>query len=213
MTLGAQTTEASNSMKYNFDRAKPFYPIVISYLIALHAIKEMAAIGALGNNRSWNFDALSGTAVDRQHLQDSIQKLLGPLELSVTEEPKRLNIPIGEVAKEFVDNHSYLLEYQIRAALSILVMAHETTKRKPYRDNGELWEFLRHCRNAAAHNGKFHFENGEPRHRAKWRNIELQSSMHGEPLLTQPDGKGYLKLGDPIALLWELESSYTAITI
>jgi hypothetical protein len=75
-------------MKYNFDRSKPFYPIVISYLIALHAIKEMAAIGALGSNRSWNFDALSGTAEDRQYLQDSIQKFLGPLELAVSVSPE-----------------------------------------------------------------------------------------------------------------------------
>lgn len=170
-------------------------------MINLHAIKEIVAIGALGSNRSWRLDAVEGPAEDRQNLQDSIQKLLGPLELAVAEEPKRLCIPIDEVAKEFFNNHSYLLEYQVRAALNALVMAHEVTKGKPYRDRGERWEFLRHCRNAAAHNGRFFFKNGEPCYPAKWRDIQVVSSMRGEPLLSQPDGKGYLKLGDPIALL------------
>jgi hypothetical protein len=201
-----------NQLKYNFDRSKPFYPIVISYLIHLHAIKEIAALGALGPIRTWNLDAIEGSSEEKLILQKSINSLLGPISLGVTDDQNRVEISVYDLAKEFVNNHAYLIGHQVQAALNTLVMAHEVTKGKPYRDTAENWEFLRHCRNAAAHNGRWYFRNGEPRHPAKWRGIELIPKMHDEPLLLREDGTGYLKLGDPIALLWEIERDTSSIS-
>lgn len=78
-------------------------------------------------------------------------------------------------------------------------------KRQTLSEPGGKWEFLRHCRNAIAHNGKWHFTGQEPKRTAKWRGIELEKKMHGYPLFVRTSGMGYLKLGDPIALLWDIE--------
>jgi len=192
-------------MRYLFDRAKPFYPIVMAYLIQLHALKEIPALGVLGSVRAWNLEQLPGTEAEHEELRVSIDKLLSPLSLVTTGDHNRLDIPIDFVAKEFVNNLNYLIGHQILAALNVLVMAHEITKDQPYRVPDERWEFLRHCRNAAAHNGNWYFLNGEPRRPAKWRGIDLDPAMNGQPLLKGPDGNGSLNLGDPIALLWDIE--------
>ena len=92
-------------------------------------------------------------------------------------------------------------------------MAHEITKDKPYRATDEKWEFLRHCRNAAAHNGRWNLVGREPRRPARWRDIKLGSDIHDRPLLKvkDSDSAGSLNLGDPIALLWDIEQDNPAI--
>lgn len=191
-------------MQYNFDRSKPFYPIAMGYLIQLHALKEISAIGVFGSKRTWDM-GLPADDSKLNDLQASVDKLLGPISLAVTGDHDRLDLSIGPLAKEFVANHAYLMTHLVHAALNAFVMAHEVTKHKAYRTTNEKWEFLRHCRNAAAHNGLWSFQNGEPRRPAKWRTIELDPSMDNKPLLKRADGTGFLNLGDPIALLWEIE--------
>jgi hypothetical protein len=192
-------------MRRDFDRSKPFYPIVMGYLLQLHAIKEIAALGALGSVRTWDIQKLGGNSAEQSTLQAQLNTLLGPLELMVSGEAERLTVPIQPLAKEFVENHAFLIKHQVQAALNALVMAHEVTKGKPYRTADKVWEFLRHCRNAAAHNGRWSFLNGEPRRPAEWKGIAVHSGLQGFALLRGEDGIGSLCVGDPIALLWELE--------
>lgn len=199
-------------MRYHFDRSKPFYPLVMSYLLQLHAIKEFAAIGTLGPRRTWQL-AQEIEEAEREGLQRSVTKLLGPMSLAITDETDRLDVPVEFVAKEFVDSHAYLLRHQVLAALSVLVMAHEITKEKRYRTVDEKCEFLRHCRNAAAHNGCWSFKHDEPRRPARWRSISLDPSLQGLPLLKGPDFTGSLSLGDPIALLWDIEHDNPAMHV
>lgn len=195
-------------MTYAFDRSKPFYPIVMTYVISLHGMKELAAVGASGIERLWKIVDQEASYRDVTELRLQMQKLLGPLELEVTGDAERLMLPVELSAKELVENSEYLFGQCVKSALTMLVAAHEVTKDKPYRDLGEKWEFLRHCRHAAAHNGCFTFRGDEPKRPAKWRTIELSNALHGQPLLVQRDGSGHLHLGDPIALLWELERDY-----
>jgi len=185
----------------------------MAYLIQLHALKELAAIGIFGSKRSWSSaeDVQNDSAF--KELRAAADLLLRPISLAVTDDSDRLEVSVDFVAKEFVENHAYLMEYQVRAALNALVMAHEVTKSKDYRTTDEKWEFLRHCRNAAAHNGCWLFRKGEPKHPAKWRAIELSSAMHGQPLLIQANGTGSLNLGDPIALLWDIERDNPRIRV
>ncbi len=207
------TTGHATPAKYHFDRAKPFYPLVMSYLMQLHSIKELAALGALGTKRRWDLGHLSQTEPKLDALKSAAAKLLGPLELLVTGDDARLSVPVEFVAQEFLENHQHLILYQIQAALNVLVMAHEVTKNKEYRSIDEKWEFLRHCRNAAAHNGRWHFLNGEPRNPASWRQITLSPTLHDCPLLIGQDGIGSLRIGDPVALLWDIEQDSPAMRL
>ena len=197
---------------YHFDRGKPFYPIVMNYIIQLHAIKELLVMGVLGAGRRW--DIIENIPEqERGGIDEALSAVLGPIELKVTGAAKTLSFPIDTVASELRANSTYLLPRQVTAAQSILVMAHEVTKLAPYRTTDPIWEFLRHCRNAAAHNGQWSFHGAEPRRPATWREIELSQGMHGTPMLRTGEIKGTLELGDPIALLWDIEQAYPEIRV
>lgn len=59
----------------------------------------------------------------------------------------------------------------------------EAIKHWPQAKDQEWFHFSRHVRNAAAHNGRFHFNNGSGLP-AKWRNMVIEQSMQGESLET-----------------------------
>jgi hypothetical protein len=191
---------------YTFDKAKPFWPIVITYLTQLHGMKQLCVVGTLakgGITRSLNIPPHLKSM--KEELESGMTYISSPLSLEIRGENERLVVSVEETAAEIVsalDDHLY---FQIQAAHFCLVMAHERTKDEPYHNCGEKWEFLRHCRHAVAHNGKWHFTGQEPKRPAKWRGIELENKMHGYPLFLRTDGMAYLKLGDPIALLWDIE--------
>jgi len=67
----------------------------------------------------------------------------------------------------------------------MLVVSYESTKQ--HTDDGEFWEFFRHCRNAAAHGGRFNFLGAEPKRPARWQGPEITRALHGKPLFRQRD--------------------------
>jgi hypothetical protein len=71
-----------------------------------------------------------------------------------------------------------------------------------------LWEFLRHCRNAAAHKGFFNFMHGGPKRPAKWRGLEIVSSLQSTPLFNDPQVSGFLGIGDALHLLSDVEQTF-----
>jgi hypothetical protein len=91
-----------------------------------------------------------------------------------------------------------------RAAEFLLIVAFELAD--DVRTREPPWEFLRHCRNAAAHGGAFAFRGPEPRRPAVWRGLELTQGMSGERLFHHSDDQpGLLGLGDPVRLLIDLD--------
>lgn len=94
----------------------------------------------------------------------------------------------------------------MRTAGSLLIVAYESTA--AYRDRGPLWEFLRHCRNAGAHNGRFHLDRDEPRRPVRWASFNVTKSLHGTPLFHSQMDPGLIGPGDAIRLLWDIEQAY-----
>ena len=162
----------------HFDRSKPFYPLVMHYLAQLMGFKDLALQGVVGPASL--DDILSRYA--RKHgnadpvdddLLAKLTTLVGPLQLRSEFQGNTIDIAPALVQKELAENASYLASYLMRAAGALLILAHEITKTKPYRDKGPLWEFLRHCRNAAAHGGSFTLAPHEPRNPAMWGSFEV----------------------------------------
>lgn len=91
------------------------------------------------------------------------------------------------------------------------MLAHEISKNKPWHTQDPMWEFLRHSRHAVAHNGRFHFANGEPRRRSEWGPFLLTAALHGTRLFKEGTTEGMLSPGDPILLLWDIEQAYPAM--
>lgn len=206
----------------HFDRAKPFYSLVMSYITQLFGVKELLVRGLIGPRkvnreeitRAANFPHTDSTSSEyAEEARNKIEQLLGPLELLSEFSRDHITVDPDEIARELVHNHAYLLPYYIRAAASLLVIAHEITKDRSYRDNGPLWHFLRHCRNAATHNGLFHFRAGEPSRPAEWGVLKIDVPLQGTPLFKGGNGKGLISPGDPILLLWDIEQAYPNMTI
>ncbi len=212
----------------HFDRGKPFYPLVTNYIVQLIGFKELLLRGALRTppypgerlreivNKLAEADApgksiQEHTLKQMEEITTQISKLLGPLELKSEFQGNHIAVDIDATANELATNFHYLLPYTLRAAGHLLILAHEICKDEPYHDQGPLWEFLRHCRNAAAHGGTFVFLNNEPRRLAQWGHLEIIGSLQDIPLFKGENGKGFLSPGDPIRLLWDIEQAYPSM--
>ena len=99
----------------------------------------------------------------------------------------------------------------MQSASNVLILAHELCKDKQYHDVSEIWEFLRHCRHAAAHGGSFNFLHGEPRRPAKWGKFEIASMLQGTPLFKEQNKQGLISPGDVVRLLWDIEQAYPSM--
>lgn len=71
-----------------------------------------------------------------------------------------------------------------------------------------LWQFYRHVRNAAAHGGKFNFNKNQPDKPSEWKNMKLEASLNKTYLIDTIDQKGYMKFGDIILLLLDIEDKF-----
>ena len=218
----------------HFDRGKPFYPLVMNYIILLAGFKDLAGRGVLNEltfmssasihpgiddilkdlstniQLETSLQAQSDTSSGK--IETGIKKLFGPLELKSEFQGNRITVDINEVAQELFHNSHYIITFLLRSAGSLLILAHEISKDEPWHDKGSLWEFLRHCRNAAAHGGSFDLRHGEPRRLAEWGQFRIEPSLNGTPLFKNASGVGLLSPGDPIRLLWDIEQAYPSMS-
>jgi hypothetical protein len=200
----------------HFDRKKPFYPLVMQYAIQLVGFKELGARGTHGLPEITEaIQRLRGRDAERTFALESIEadlsELLGPLELASSARGDTIQIATNDIAKELAANHEFLIDFLLLPAGSVVVLAHELCKYKPAHDTGPLWEFLRHCRNAAGHGGRFNFLHGEPKRLAKWTGLEIHANLKGTPLFKDVDGNGFLSPANPILLLWDIEQAYPSL--
>jgi hypothetical protein len=183
----------------------------------LVGFKELAIRGLFGRS---SLDAAlekiggikNASADEIDELRKGLSKLSGPLELKSEFSGGYVTFDVDEVSREIAQNSSYLAEFLMRAGGSVLVLAHELSKGQPWHDKGPLWEFLRHCRNAAAHGGSIHLQRGEPCRPACWGQIQLNAQLHGTPLFKESGKNGLLSPGDVIRLLYDIERAYLQMT-
>ena len=202
----------------HFDRGKPFYPLVINYLVLLHGFKELAVRGIAGSRDVEDLAArIPAIAESREaakviEIKVGLRKLAGPLELRSEYGNNSITVSADEIGHEVVANSQYLSSFLMRSAGSLLILAHELSIDAPWHDQNPLLEFLRHCRNAAAHGGKFHFKHGKPSKLAQWGTFQITFGLEGTPLFKGADGTGLLSPGDPIRLLWDIEQAFPQMT-
>jgi hypothetical protein len=210
-----------------FDQDKPFYPLVMNFVAAIHGWNNIAArrVGQM---------VAATEAPDRQlreaeqglvkmqnpaslaDLRDAAQlpAWIAPLQLGCRTQDEAIDVNIDHLADEATNLLVSESPVLFHAAEHLLVVAREMTRDYASFDD-PLWEFLRHCRNAAGHGGRFYFSTGEPRNPARFRNLEITGELQGTPLF-RPLKKGVpgtenvpgiLCVGDPIPLLWEIEQA------
>lgn len=204
-----------------FDPQKPFYSLVLAYLCQLHGLMELISVGLLqrfekiSERSSFRglprderiakyvlaMDPKNQPMVERVLRGGKTMLMFEPVLLSGTARAIRLDIPkLAETA--FLEHEVALRNFNRMSAGSLLILANErVTKRR-----GEpIVQFLRHCRNAAAHGGVFTFDSGEPKKPAKWRTLKIERTMLGNCLFADPPKKGYIGIGDVLYLLADIE--------
>ena len=83
----------------------------------------------------------------------------------------------------------------IMRAISVK-LGDEVAKAGLIQPNVPLLQFVRHLRNASAHNNRWKFRAGEPRYPSQFRGFMLDASMHGQAVFLD-----YLSVGDFLDLL------------
>lgn len=202
-----------------FDRSKVFYPFIMQYIFTCHGINEILSRGMTKEvkraERLYGRDKLmetfgnEGNVAAREFInkEQGVTPLLGDLSLYSKFMGSHINIDIEEISNEALANYDYLLEHMMKAAGILIIMGYENTKCLEDK-NSEIWNFFYHCRNAAAHGGRFNITNMR-RFPAKWGDLEITFLMNGNNLFSTPNNKdGLLAPGDPIRLLWEIEQRY-----
>ncbi len=207
----------------SFDENKPFYPLIINYLAQVHGFIDLASRGVLSKLEEIGPKGVEMLLTDDRHKEkgfneavEAISKggrggLIGKQELESKVTGKGLRINVESLAKEiFIKPEAPITHFNRMSAGSLLILAHESTKK--FHTPDPLWEFLRHCRNAAAHKGYFNFLHGEPKRPAMWRGLEIVGSMQATPLFNDPPVSGFLGNGDILYLLWDIEQAFPSIT-
>lgn len=210
-----------------FDRGKPFYALVANYVVSLHGVLDLVSRHMVATTRGTVSPAGPFTGPSAPYLYEpgemevpeerlhafygdpsnrQITPLISPLALRSEMQGGHIEIDAAELAAETFQNARTLLPAALTSAGVLLISSYETTKMSS--DGAPVWEFLRHCRNAASHGGRFHFLHGEPRSPASWGPFQLTAGMHGSRLFNDPPETGLLSPGDPIRLLWDIEQAY-----
>lgn len=206
-----------------FDQRKPFYSLVVSYIVQINGLEELRLRGLLSG-----LDAILSHKFQQQELYSKVDDFklaiesayggsshtgwTGTYRFPSRAISKGLDIEIKNLPSlVFSDtNCDERLKYFKRmTAGSLLILAHEITE--IYHNKDPLWEFVRHCRNAAAHKGYFNLLHGEPKRIAKWRTLEITKSLNGKSLFADSSDSGFLELGDVLFLLWDIEQAYPNI--
>lgn len=194
----------------HFDRKKPFYPLIMSYLIQIAGIKELIVHGSACAQEDHPLH-LCATKERKMAMNSSkdMSSLLGPLVLRSEFQNSPIVVEIDELAGELMENGLYIFPSYVQASGALLVLAHEMTKSQQCRqDKSPLSEFLRHCRNAAVHDGLFNFGSTGPREPASWNEIVLGPDHNKTPIFNDQNGVGLLSPGDSIRLLYDVEQTY-----
>ena len=143
-----------------FAKDKPFYWLVTTFLAAIHGYLELVSRGVkqrVDSMPAIDLDDLVA-GIDERHRDDmrlllngGVTGLLGKQNLpSTTGPPLRVDLPT--LANELLNSETSINYVSRSAASALLLLAWDLTAAE--HTSHPTWEFLRHCRNGAAHDGR-----------------------------------------------------------
>lgn len=216
--------------KVNFseiDKANLFYPLITTFFLSFHGILEFSTrklildLQNTGNfNKAIDENPINLPAELKQSLKDfkgftpmifSVEAIKKTSESSYYFDLEK-SLREFDCIKEVTSNINRLAEILIIGSYEILQTY------KP--ESNEVLEFFRHIRNAAAHNGKFHFiknvlnkDTTELKEVAKWRNFEIKSNLQNYKLFNvlKNGNDNFWEYGDLIEFLLDLENYFPQI--
>ncbi len=201
-------SESESIPAVQFDPAKPFYPLITQYLIQLLGWKELALRG-VAEEITYAVRSDNGMSTEESAaLTQRLAELRGNLYLPSAVQESDVVADPNLIGRTLTGQSGHFAGFTATAASNLLVLAHSFCEDKRAYDEGPLWEFLRHCRNAVTNGGRFRLRGKEPSKRATWRTLKIKHGMDDMRLFGQDEESGLLKPADPILLLWDIEQAY-----
>jgi hypothetical protein len=201
------------SPKLEFQPSGPFYGLVVCYLCQVHGFNEIASRGVRRQMSQLDDSDIEEmlSSIGDERTREAMRQIATGGVTGLLAEPglysetgDNVMIDIGALSDAIYQEHRPALSFLNRlSAGALLILAWETT-RALHKVN-PAWEFLRHCRNAAAHRGQFNFRQNEPRRPAVWRSMTITSALQGTLLFTDGREPGFIGPGDVLRLLADLE--------
>ncbi len=168
-----------------FDKGKPFYEMVGTFLAILSASPAIFSTGNPMGFKKDHYISLQGVQVSDKHWY--------PIE--VYEQAQN-----GHMTQAFYIGHTCMM---------LANLAYESVK--SLNDHSPEFEFFRHVRNAASHRNLFTFTQNEPRCPVAWRGIAIDHNKKGtsNPLHGTHCFGPVLGPADIIDLLADIEQKIT----
>ena len=208
-----------------------FYETIATFGVSIHGMLEVVNRGLVLNlkDRSKNDDEFNSN-IDQipteypDNVKENIRnfKTFTPMifdfQYSKTNSNSSYYFDVDEFSKQIItaDLENLCGQLTISIAGMVIISAFEKISSRNLKDSDVL-QFFRHIRNAAAHNGKFHFtdsvlnkKNGDLKKFAKWKNFEIKSDLQGKNLFNSSKSSNdrYWNYGDLIDFLLDLENYY-----
>ena len=208
-----------------FSPDKPFHRLVVAYAAQVHGMLDLAARGM---REEWErFKAGHGAVLSddeltqrvctgiaegyADHVRAVLESESSPLpgvQRFGAEDGPSVRVDTAKLARTLLQkNQDPITAFAVMSAGSLLILAWESTLDD--HSKAPLWEFLRHCRNAAAHKGgRFNFLYDEPKSPARWRSLTIVPKLQGTPLFWNSDQNGLIGPGDALHLLGDIEKEF-----
>jgi hypothetical protein len=215
---------------HELNRSNFFYENIVTLAYTQFGINEMfsrglfiAAMKLFPNvhDRSNYFNSLGfpNDVIDQLNRTRTFTPKIFVPEFQTKDQTRGLRMDVETSAIRFYQDNKGITDKNIELTHMTIIVAWE--KILPYNlPDGPILQFFRHVRNAAAHNGKFHFTGkainpvtGELGKAAQWQHFEIKAAMQDQPLLvtTKIDQNGFMDQGDLVEFLLEFEQHYPGI--
>lgn len=199
-----------NESKFGLDRASKYYPICMNYFIFCHGTLELMSRGVY---KTLNKATSEINCESSEFITEALKANLIPTKLirPISLRRKSMNggyidVSSSNLSNEILNNLAGFQDYYAQGLTSAILNTYEVADDSlKFNKESEIWNFLYHCRNAAAHDQKFHItKSGKKRFPAKWRGIEISETDNGRGLIDNGKNGGLLDPGDPIQLIIDL---------
>ncbi|MBV5311709.1 MAG: hypothetical protein JZU47_00345 [Prolixibacteraceae bacterium] len=221
----------SNSMQISFldelDTSNFFYQNIVTLAYSQFGINELLARGFYKFKKSQFTDNSSFIKEIQSYnfpidVEEEIlnTKTFTPLiyvpGFLTKDRSKSYEIDIDESARKLFSEDEYPFDANSQLTYLTIIAAWEKAMVHKLQDKPVL-QFFRHIRNAAAHNGRFHFDkkvidekSGELKKKAQWNQFEIKSSLQNMKLIPKfkEENEAFWDQGDLVEFLIDFENYY-----
>ncbi len=210
------------------DKSNAFYPLITIFFLSFHGILEFSCRKLIVDLKSYSksendfYESIDEIPINLPiHLKEELKKFKAftPMIFSI-EANKKMSadsyyFDLEKSLSQFESIEEVTKNINILANI-LIIASYEVLFEKNPRSN-EVLEFFRHVRNAAAHNGKFHFTDkvidknkNELKKIAKWNKFEVKLNLQGYKLfnVNKTNNNNFWEYVDLIEFLLDIENHF-----